>query len=258
MFHRTLLCFMTNAKIEGLWLCRVWVQSRPNSCQTWNLPTPLIKAVQVSQAVPASKKLVLALVACLVSFLISESLLKTSISPTWLFRAPLWDDGGKKRPRVLKWCSDTSHDGWHTHPRCDHKWGSFTCLWVWVKCKFWPPVRPQGHWDLFHRKNWFFVLKMKVDACYLFLAGLGVFNVNKSDKNHFNSSDSDKAANDALGIGWLWAVFSAVIQSHDLALSFSRGCGRLMFVITTVSQEIKREKLQRDGVAGDVFGFVNF
>lgn len=49
-----------------------------------------------------------------------------------------------------------------------------------------------------------------------------------------------------------------MIQSHDLALSFSRGCGRLMFVIMTVSQEIKREKLQRDGVAGDVFGFVNF
>lgn len=40
-----------------------------------------------------------------------------------------------------------------------------------------------------------------MDACYLFLAGLGVFNINKSDKNHFNSSDSDKAANDALGIG---------------------------------------------------------
>lgn len=56
-------------------------------------------------------------------------------------------------------------DGQHMHPWCDRKWGSFTCLWAWVKCKFWLHVHPQRARRSFSLQNLFAVLEMPV-TCF--------------------------------------------------------------------------------------------
>lgn len=65
----------------------------------------------------------------------------------------------------------------------------------------WSPnfgFNPKGHWHLFALQKTICCPEMKADACYLFLTGLRVFNINRNSNFHF--SNSERTANGALEI----------------------------------------------------------